>query len=182
MPSVKDVIKVKKGGKGAKEAFMRLINASEVSMYRVAKSFVRSDDVVADVMQESILKAYSAIDGLRKPEYFKTWLIRIVINECKQVLRSNEKVIPLGEWVDQSVEGEAPTYAHLEIEEALSALHEDHRVAITLYYLDDMLVKDIATLLDIPEGTVKSRLSKARAQLKDLLSNDEERGMSYDFR
>lgn len=181
MPSIEDVYKVKKGGKGAKEAFVRLIKASEVSMYRVAKSFVRSDDLVADVMQEAILKAYSGIGALREPKYFKTWLIRIVINECKNMLRNNEKVIPLGEWVEHSGVAEAPTYAHLEIEEALSTLHEDHRVAITLYYLDDMLVKDIATLLDIPEGTVKSRLSKAREQLKELLRNDE-RGMSYDFR
>lgn len=174
MPSEKDVTLARKGNK---EAFVRLIQACELSMYRVAKSMVRSDETVADVMQETILKAYDAIGSLREPKYFKTWLIRILINQCQQVLRHDAKVVPLGDWMDQI--GDEPSYDHLDIEEALHALKEEHRVAISLFYLEDMLIKDIAALLEVPEGTVKSRLSVARKQLKELLMFEGERGMNY---
>lgn len=120
-----------------------------------------------------------AIASLREPRYFKTWLIRILINECHQALRTHAKVVPLGEWVNNIAD--KPPNDSMEIEEALQSLTEEHRVAISLYYLEDMLIKDIATMLDVPEGTIKSRLSVARKQLKALLWSDE-RGMNYEFK
>lgn len=177
MPNEKDVLIAKKSGQAAKEAFVRLIHACEMSMYRIAKSIVRTDEAVADVMQEAILKAYDSLHGLREPRYFKTWLIRILINECQQYLRLNEKIVPIGEWIDTS--GASPSYDFIALEEALNQLPEDSRVVVALFYYEDMLVRDIAALLDIPEGTVKSRLSKARKQLKELLQYEEERGINY---
>lgn len=81
--------------KGSKEAFSRLIKNSEASMYRVAKSFLKTDTDCADAIQETILKAYKMIRSLKQPQYFKTWLIRILINECKHVLNVKNKVIPM---------------------------------------------------------------------------------------
>ncbi|MNI02843.1 RNA polymerase sigma factor SigV [compost metagenome] len=164
---------------GHKEAFVRLIKVTEGTMYRVAKSMLHSEEAVADAIQDTILKSYSSITSLREPQFFKTWIIRILINRCHQMLKSDKRLVPMGEWID-SVEGSAP-YESIELQDLLNGLKVDHRVIVTLYYLEDISIKDIAEILQIPAGTVKSRLSAARKQLMILLRSDGEGRISYDF-
>src|SRR5690606_27371521 len=87
-----DVLKAKKG---SNEAFSRLIRDMESSLYHAARSILKSDFDCADAIQETILKGYSSIHTLREPQYFKTWLIRILLNECKKISKKNQKVVPL---------------------------------------------------------------------------------------
>lgn len=77
--------------KGNKEAFGRLIECNKVSMYRVAVSMLGSKEDIEDSIQNSIIKAYEGIIKLKKNEYFKTWLIRILINECKRISTKTKK-------------------------------------------------------------------------------------------
>lgn len=164
---------------GHKEAFVRLIKANEATMYRVAKSILSSEEAVADAIQDTILKSYSSIVSLREPRFFKTWIIRILINRCQQMLIRDKRHIPLGDRIDD-VEGTV-SYDSVELQDVLNGLKADHRIIVTLYYLEDSSVKEIAEMLQIPSGTVKSRLSAARKQLKILLRSEGERGISYDF-
>lgn len=170
-----DVIRAQKGNR---EVFVRLIKAAEPSMYRVAKSFLKSDTECADAIQETILKAFQAIRSLKEPGYFKTWLIRILINVCQRMLKTNKQVIPMAELVERAYDSEMQM--GLELWEAVRSLEEELRVVVTLFYIEDLALKDIALMLDMPEGTVKSRLYRAREKLVRFLNVDDERSVMYE--
>ena len=85
---VQDVILAKKGDD---EAYIRMIERCKQSMYKVARSYLKNEEDIADVLQESILKCYQSLTRLQKPHFFKTWLIRIVINECNDLLRKKKE-------------------------------------------------------------------------------------------
>jgi RNA polymerase sigma-70 factor (ECF subfamily) len=172
--AVEQVNDVKLAQKGNKDAFVRLITAAEKSMYRVARAILKSDNECADAIQESILKAYKSMGGLREPQYFKTWLTKILINECNRILKNNRKIIPIEEYMDQAYTLDA--YEKIEIQEAVSSLDDEFRVVVILFYFEDMTIKDIAQMLEIPEGTVKSRLSRARERLSKQLKIQSEGG------
>jgi RNA polymerase sigma-70 factor (ECF subfamily) len=171
---VEQVHDVKLAQKGNKEAFVRLIKVAEKSMYRVARAILKSDNECADAIQETILKAYKSIAALREPQYFKTWITKILINECNRILRNNRKVIPIEEFIDQAYKLDA--YEKIEIQEAVNSLEDVFRVVVILFYFEDLSIKDIAQTLDIPEGTVKSRLSRARDRLSKMLKFQNEGG------
>lgn len=164
---MEQVTDVRLAQKGNKDAFVRLITSAEKSMYRVAKAILKSDFECADAIQESILKAYKSIGGLREPQYFKTWLTKILINECNRILRNNRKVIAIEEYIDQSYTLDA--HEKIEIQEAVNSLEDEFRVVVILFYFEDMTIKDISHMLELPEGTVKSRLSRARERLSKQL-------------
>lgn len=158
---------VKRAQKGDKEAFMKLIDEYMVSMYKVAKTRISSDDVIGDVIQETILSAYISIGKLKQPSYFKTWIMKILMNKCNDVLRDN-KII----YVEDYSTMEDNNLEHnlidekLNFESILSTLNYDSRTVVVLYYADGFSVKEISEILGEKEGTIKSRLSRARGQLK----------------
>jgi len=153
--------------KGNKEAFGRLIEKHKSSMYRIALSLMSNKQDIEDALQSTIVKAYEGIIYLRRDEYFKTWLIRILINECKAILKNCKKVVPV-EAVNCGL-GTMEDYTRFELTSAVNSLEKDLRVVTTLFYFEDLSQKDIAKLLDIPEGTVSSRLSRARSKLYEML-------------
>ncbi|WP_200880538.1 sigma-70 family RNA polymerase sigma factor [Clostridium drakei] len=163
--NIKAYIKLAK--KGDRDAFIRIIENSKASMYRIAVGILNSPQDVEDAFQNTIIKSYEGIIHLKKNEYFKTWLIRILINECNAILRSNHKIIPIEEVQDNAkVTNE---FSKLELTSAVNSLSEDLRIVTTLFYFEDIPQKDIAKILDIPEGTVRSRLSRARNKLYEML-------------
>jgi len=153
--------------KGDKKAFERLIENNKSSMFRVALSILGNKQDIEDAIQNAIIKAYEGIIYLRKNEYFKTWLIRILINECKTILRNNKRMVPTEE-INLDVTS-YESFAELELTNAVNSLERDLRIVTTLFYFEDICQKDIARVLDIPEGTVGSRLSRARNKLYEML-------------
>jgi RNA polymerase sigma-70 factor (ECF subfamily) len=162
--------------RGDKEAFSRLVKDCENSMYRVSKAILKYDEDCADAIQETILKAYINLHTLKKPSFFKTWLIRILINECNRIYRSRKKVIPLVKWPEPSQVEQGGQNQRLD--EAIQSLDEDFRVVVTLFYLEDFSIKEISELVHISEGTIKSRLNRARAKLAQFLKGQNERSVS----
>lgn len=163
----KGELDVRLAKKGDKEAFGRLIEMNKVSMYRIALGMFKNKQDIEDAIQNSIIKAYEGIIYLKKDEFFKTWLIRILINECRTILRSNNKVVHIEEVsMDTGINDD---YSNIELTNAVSLLEEDMKIVTLLYYFEDIPQKEIARLLDIPEGTVRSRLSRARKNLYDIL-------------
>ncbi|MBO9599027.1 MAG: sigma-70 family RNA polymerase sigma factor [Cohnella sp.] len=146
--------------KGDKDAFVRAMRALEISMYQTAKAFLRSDADCADAMQETVLRAYRSIRGLKEPSYFKTWVIRILINECKRTLQSKRNVVTLAVGHDSGVREAG--YDRVELREMVDRLDESLRGVVLLYYYGELTIKEIGEDLDLPEGTVKSRLHRAR--------------------
>ncbi|MGG0724530.1 sigma-70 family RNA polymerase sigma factor [Bacillus mycoides] len=164
---VKEETDVSLAKKGNHEAFMTLIHTEKVKMYRIAKAMLRDETNIEDAMQATILKAYENIKKLKKEEFFQTWLIRILINECNNIIRSYKKVIVIEDHDNNMVAFDR--YEDIDLCNAIQSLTEELRAVTVLYYYEDMNQESIATLLEIPKGTVKSRLSRAREQLEERL-------------
>ena len=142
-----------------KEELGELIIASEDMMYHVAKTLLYCDADCADAIQETIVKAFSKLHTLKSDVYAKTWLTRILINECYMEERAAE------------------TKDYSELYEAISRLSEDARLSVTLYYMEGYSVREIAGILGVTESAVKNRLSRARAKLKNELEQENSYGM-----
>lgn len=149
-----------------KEKLGELILASERQMYATARSILQNDVDCADAIQETIVKAFSNIAQLRRDRYAKTWLMRILINECHNLLRKNSKILPIGEW-DRTGKMEVPEKKdYSELYKAVQHLTEELRVTVTLYYMEEFSVKEIAAIMEVSEGAVQKRLARARKQIK----------------
>lgn len=151
-----------------KEQLGNLIIASEDTMYHVAKTLLCSDADCADAIQEAIVKAFSSIHTLRRDVYAKTWLVRIVINECYAIMRREKKLVPLEDYIMEEATEERADYSDLY--EALSHLSEEIRLTVTLHYMEGYSIKEIAALMNVTESAVKSRLARARDKMKKELA------------
>lgn len=151
-----------------KEALGQLILDSDEALYRIAKSILYNDADCADAIQNTIVKAFSKLYSLRKEEYARTWLIRILINECKQILRTGKKVISLeGYWEMQEPVSKAPEAGEfMDLYEAIMSLNEQDRISIELYYMEGYNIKEIADILHSTESAIKKRLVRAREKLR----------------
>lgn len=154
-----------------RDDFASRVIAAEPTLYHISKSILKNDCDCADAVQEAIATAYGNLGGLRDERYFKTWLCRILIHECYRIYRANRKVVPLEEATPMEAAPEHSRNPDLLI--AVMALREELRLVIVLHYVEGFQVAEIAETLRIPEGTVKSRLSRARAELRSALEEKE---------
>lgn len=145
---------------GNKEAFTQLIGQYRNDLYKIGKAILGNDEDIADAMQETILKCWQKLDTLKKAEYFKTWLVRILINNCNEILRQKKKSIPQEEFLAEGVRDYA--YDNVEWRMFLNILEEKYRIVVLLYYEQGYKTREIAEILQITESLVKSRLSMAR--------------------
>lgn len=163
--------KVKKAKEGDVAAVGDIILENMQSMYRVAFSILRTEEEIYDAIANTTVIVFEKINTLKKEEFFKTWLTRILINECYKIYNQNKKIIYL-ENCNQETLTYNDTYVDLEIRNLVKKLGMDLKEIVILYYFEDFSVKEIAKMLKIPEGTVKSRLSRARKELEKVLVND----------
>lgn len=147
-----------------KEQLGTLILDSERQLYSTAKTILFCDQDCADAIQETIVKAFSKIETLKNDKYAKTWLIRILINECYTLLRKSSKLVPLEEAIEVT-EGEADK-DYRDLYRAVNSLKKELRLPVILYYIEGFNVKEIAQILEISEGAVQKRLARARGKLK----------------
>lgn len=155
---------IMKAQKHDKEAFSQLMRQQKMSMYKVAKAILKSDDDIADAMQDTILTCWEKIDTLRKTQYFKTWLIRILINNCKAIYKKNSKELLTNEFSNKTmVDG---NFTDIEWQEMMTCLNEKQRIVIELYYVEGFKVREIAQILHIGQSAVKGRLQSARKNLE----------------
>jgi RNA polymerase sigma-70 factor, ECF subfamily len=145
-----------------KECFTREIIALTDTMYGVSSTYLDSRDDCADAVQESILKAWARLHTLKREEYFRTWVIRILINECKNARKKQRPMLTLALIPEQS----APPHQDHELLDAVMALPEKYRVPLVLYHCEGYSVDEIASILHAPKGTVLSRLHRGREMLK----------------
>lgn len=168
---------IKKAQNGDKEAFINLINECMPQMYKVAKAKLISDNDVGDAIQDTILAAYKNLTKLKDPRYFKTWITKILINKCNDILSRNKKIIYIDDYNNVSNESDINSYSNeieenLDFIETLKILNEEYRAVVVLYYANGLTTKQIGEVLSEKEGTIKSRLSRAKKQLKDYYINN----------
>jgi len=157
-----------------KNAFAQRVLEAESTLYHISKSILKNDFDCADAVQEAILKAFGSLHTLKNEQHFKTWLCRILINECYKMSRSFKRWISYEDYMEAE-QPAAPTVDY-GLYGSIMRLKEKHRLAIVLHYIEGFKTAEIADMLGIPEGTVKSRLSKARSELRITLDNEEEYG------
>lgn len=162
---------VRKAQRGDKNAFMALIEQNQLALYRAAKAILHREEDVEDAVQEAICKAFYKLSDLRQPKYFKTWLTRILINCCYDLLRQQKGLVPLEILPEEGVSEEREI--SLDVQQVLRDLGENDRLVLTLYYLNDISVKDIAGMLAISEGAVKQRLSHGRKKFRQVYEERE---------
>lgn len=172
---------VKRAKQGDREAFIRLFRKLEPELYSLARSIVRRDEDCADAFQETTLKVYQSLHTLRKPQYFKTWVIRILINECNQLLRSRSRTVAVPD-VPESGDGSRyyENSSKLDLNEAVDRLDETLRIVVHLFYFQDLPVRQIAGVLDISEGAVRARLHRARGILAETVKPIREGKLAYE--
>ncbi len=152
---------------GNKEAFVQLIKEMEHSLYKISRAILLSDSECLDAVQETILIAYTTLHQIREPKFFKTWITRILINECNNIRKRQTKIVKMDGMLEPSITEQRD--AIIDLQTAIHSLEPDLRTVITLYYYEDLSIKEIGTILDIASGTVKSRLNRARTKLFNLL-------------
>ena len=158
-----------------KEEFIKLINQNRLKLYKTAMAILKNDENVNDAIQETLLSAYKNIDKLENKEYFLTWIITILRNKCFDTLKRNKKIISIDETEMQNKETYYDTYkVESSLERILNKIDSDLKEVTVLYYYDELTVKEIARIMSIPEGTVKSKLSRAREKLRLLLEKEGE--------
>lgn len=154
-----------------RSTFIDKVIESEDTLYRVAKSILLRDEDCEDAVQEAIIKAYDKLHTLKEERYFKTWLVRILLNECYNLKRKEVAKVPYEECFESAKSEEKADYSDLYI--AIKNLPEKIKITIVLHYVEGYSVEEIKQILKIPSGTVKSRLSKGRKLLKIKLENME---------
>ena len=159
---MKDLIERAKAGDSA--AFVELMESQKSTMYKVARSYLRNDADAADAMSETVLACFEKLGSLRQPQYFRTWLVRILIRKCQDILRDRRRSVPLDEIAQ--VGRDDPGHARVEFLDLLDSLDEKYRTVLLLYYGEGFTVGEIAQAMDLKVETVKTRLKRARAGFK----------------
>ncbi|MEH7348829.1 sigma-70 family RNA polymerase sigma factor [Gottfriedia acidiceleris] len=165
---------VERAIKGDEQAFLSIMHEHKLSLYKTALAYLKNKDEAIEAIQEVTFRAYQNIKTLREPSYVKTWLIRIMINYCQDYIKKNNRVTFDDEYISQL--GTNEDYNFIEIEEAMSRLDDAQRQLLHLKYFHDIKIKEIAIMLNRPEGTVKTWLNKALRSLREILEEKGEKG------
>ena len=166
-----------KAKNGDEEAFSLLIKEYKLYMYKTAKAILKDEDDVCDAVQEALISVYRNLFSLKNEKHLKTWIIRITINKCYDIIHknnsNNQKITRIQDRFEGNESEEESAVSKTDLERALSLIDNDLKIVTVLYYYNDISVKDIANILEIPVGTVKSKLSRARTKLYDILMQEE---------
>ena len=154
-----------------REEFTRRVLAAEDRLYRVSFGILRDRQDQMDAIQEAVVRAWENLDKLRRPEYFETWLTRILINRCYDILKSRGRNVPLEEIPERP----APETANRDLREAVRGLDPALRLPVVLHYMEGYKLREIAGMLGIPINTVSTRLMRAKKKLREQLRDKEDR-------
>ena len=151
--------------------FTQLVQKNKLKFYKTAKAILKNDDDVYDARQNALMSMYQNFNNLKEQKYFATWGVRIVINKCYDLLRKNKK-IELYDELEECVTEDNYNLDYNGINKLVNGLDKNLYLIVILYYYDDFSIKEIAEILEMPEGTIKSKLSKARSTLRKNLEKE----------
>ena len=160
-----------------KEAFANIVLSSTDSLYRVSKSILKNDADCEDAVQEAIATGFSKLNTLQQEAYAKTWLTRILIHECYSLLKRREKNAVI---VTEPGDAGYAYSDYADLYDALSTLKKEYRLTIVLHYLEGYSVEEISEIMRIPSGTVKSRLSRGRRDLRCIMEREYDKEEDYE--
>lgn len=149
------------------DAFTHLILNIERDLYCIAKSRINDENDIEDIIQETMIIAFLNIKKLKNNSFFKTWIIRILINNCKKFHKRREhKSLDENETLNKIGSIEADL-SNIEFQSFISFLKYDERMILTLYYYLGYTTKEISEILNKREGTICSKISRAKVKIKE---------------
>lgn len=157
---------VKRAQRRDTDAFTMLIQSQMQSLYKTAWAILEDDEDAADAISDTVLACWEKIGQLKNPEYFKTWMARILINKCKDILKQRRRVYPSDEI--KEVSSLAQEYENVEWMELMSGLDEKYRLIMVLHYVNGFKTSEISDILCIPDSTVRTRFQRGREQMASL--------------
>ena len=152
---------------GDEKAFEALVTQMTPQLYRTARVILESDEDAADALQEALLAAWEHRAQCKKPQYFRTWLMRILVNESRDMLKKRQ--FSCTEKIEAAKGETENAYTSLEWMECLKTLEEKYRLILLLYYVEGYSTVEIGNLLHMPVTTVRVRLSRGRKALRKVL-------------
>lgn len=156
-------------------AFAEFIGEHKVQLYRTAFSYFRNEQDALEAVQEVTYRAYTKIHTVKKPEYAKTWLIRIMINYCLNEMKKRQRSLQFNNHEQNEVGVKDPDILDfLLIQQAVQQLKENDQTIITLKYFHQYTLTEIAESLNRPLGTVKTQLHHALQTLREIMKGSEE--------
>ena len=147
------------------EAFGQAVTEMVQTLYRIACSQLPIEADREDAVQETLRRAWEKRASLKNDYYLRTWVTRILLNVCHDIRKQRQRIIPTPDFPELA----APDREGMtDLRDCLLRLDERERTPVLLYYIEGYDVKQIAAILRIPPGTVKSRLNRGRNQLKTI--------------
>lgn len=154
---------VRRAINGDTDAFLELMDQNTQIMYKTAWSVLRNNEDASDAVAETILTCFEKIYTLKNPAVFRTWMIRILLNHCYAIIRDQAHYVRSGEIPEKTEmqnweENEGDSFREL-----IQGVDEKYGMILTLYYADELTIREIAEVLRLNENTVKTRLVRGRA-------------------
>ena len=175
--NAEDHLIIRRAKHGDLHAFSTLVRNYKIYVYKTAFGILQNNSDAEDVTQETFLKVYQSLRSLRNEETFPTWIARIAVRTALDLVKKNQRIQTYDPQTESShlIVDEAMPDARMELDFALEKLSPDHRAILVLREIQGWDYEQISRVLEIPIGTVRSRLYHARTQLRQILSESEER-------
>lgn len=154
--------------KGELDFLIDWINIRKDKLYKICWSYVYNHDDIEDIIQNTILRAYENIGSLKESRYFETWFISILINECRQNLRNRKR-----EVLQEDIVLDGVFYDNYDFFQEINSIDDIYKEVVILKYISGYSQQEISKILNIPLGTVKSRIYRGLRDLKSLLKEVE---------
>ena len=162
---------VKKAVRGSKSAYGELIAEYQVYLYKTAFLYVKNEADSLDAVQECVMRGLLAIGKVKEPQYFKTWITRILLN-CIWQGKKQTQTVALEEYREKGVENYL-IEEKVDLYDAIDSLKEQYKTVVILFYFQELKIKEIARIMEIPEGSVKAYLYRAKKQLRRWLEGEQ---------
>jgi RNA polymerase sigma-70 factor (ECF subfamily) len=173
------------------DEFVRCVQNYEVVLYKIAYQYVRNEHDAKDMVSETVYKGFKSRKSLKQPEFFRTWITKILISNCLNFLKRSKKIVLSNEKTQDffyggsydrdlrisGITGETqkdgdPLEDAMLMDEALSRLRQEYKTVLLLRYYQDLSIRQTAKVMGVPENTVKTYTDRALKELKNILRED----------
>lgn len=157
-----------------KEWFCNQVQQCQSGLYRLALCMLQNPHDAEDILQDTILTAYEKLYSLRDPSKFKPWIMKILSNLANEMLRKKKNHLSMHHMDEQLPSDEKDLCSSISLWDAVKSLDMSYQSVVVLFYYEDMAIKDISTVTGLSQTAVKTRLTRARHQLKKILDKGEQ--------
>lgn len=158
---------VKRAKSGDDEAFSELVTSIQDKLYVTAYSYVANREDALDIVSEGVCRAYTSIRKLKDDKLFNTWITRIIINIAIDVYNKNKRLIKINSIYEDKEQGYYENHdERIDLTKAIEILNPKYKIILQMKYFEGLTLAEIAGVLEMPIGTVKSNLNKALKMLR----------------